>query len=137
MSATQDAVEMVNEFHTRAEEIGIKDGANSAEWFIQDLWGGRVTKGHKETAEAFLRGYDDGDPAVMDKFTLPNLSGEWAGDETPSTLFARVVRSSVRKDMDDDDKIDLMHDLADYWDNGVQIGFWDTLVKSAQSVLAE
>ena len=62
-----------------ARRDGKTAGINAASW----VFDGNTTD---ETYLAFLKGIDDGDPAILDSVTTPNLSGEWAGDPTPGSL---------------------------------------------------
>lgn len=43
-----------------AAKLGKRHGEGSAHWYIQDSWGGRVTRGEKEAASAFLKGFEEG-----------------------------------------------------------------------------
>ena len=75
-----------------AAQLGREAGENAAAWWEQDAIGGRVTRPGQaeETARLTLRGLEDGDPAVCDAIPYPNLSGEWAGDPTPASLYEEL-----------------------------------------------
>jgi hypothetical protein len=114
-----------------ARNDGITAGVNAAEWHIQDLWGGRATRGEKEAARKFLDGYRDGDPVVIDAFKLPNLSGEWAGDETPQSLMAKLFTET---ELEDEDVQDLQEEICTAWEEACTEAFYNALEKSAISV---
>lgn len=60
-----------------AKRMGREAGESAASWYVF----------HDENAKAnVLRGIRDGDPAIMDTFPYPNLSGEWADAPTPKSL---------------------------------------------------
>lgn len=59
----------------KAETAGKKAGAASASWFFD----GNTTK---ETYRRVLRGIDDGDPEILDRFPVLDLSGQWGGGTT-------------------------------------------------------
>ena len=40
----------------------------------------------EETYQIVKKGLDDGDPAIIDRFRSPDLSGEFSGDPTPDML---------------------------------------------------
>lgn len=69
---TRDAIRM-------AKRDGADAGRAAASWYFDGN-----TK--DETYAAVLKGIEDGDPAILDTFPTPNLSGEWAGDATPQSL---------------------------------------------------
>ncbi|MEV6931597.1 hypothetical protein AB0M46_44885 [Dactylosporangium sp. NPDC051485] len=56
--------------------VGVTDGADAAEWWIQDTIGGRTTGDPGPAARRILDGITDGDPAVLD--TLPGTNSGWA-----------------------------------------------------------
>ena len=121
----------------KAETLGRKHGENAAHWVIQDTWGGRATRGEKEAAEAFLKGYEDGDPAVMDSFDayVPNLANQWAGDLTPAGLLEYSFPDSEWSE--DDDCLDAQDDICTAYQDAASTSFYDTLCQSAQSVLQD
>jgi hypothetical protein len=116
----------------KAWEMGTKAGKNAASWYEQDSWGGRVSnlKQSKANASEFLKRYDDGDPALYDAIELPSLSGEWAGDLTGLGLYELTMGEFA--EADDQESFD---DICSAWEDGVQMGFWDYLVESANSVI--
>jgi hypothetical protein len=118
-----------------AEELGTKAGQNAAQWAIQDLWGGRATREERETAESVLKQLDEGDPRIYDSFTLPDLSGEWAGDPTPHTLFEDCTGYEYFPEIDDNQEI--MDELCTTWEQAVSDAFFSTLEESARNFLSE
>jgi hypothetical protein len=119
----------------RAEILGTKAGQNAAQWAIQDLWGGRATREERETAESVLKQLDEGNPRIYDSFTLPDLSGEWAGDPTPHTLFEDCTGYEYFPDIDDHQET--LDALCTTWEQAVSDAFFSTLEESARNFLSE
>jgi hypothetical protein len=111
-----------------ARVLGLSHGENAAGWVIQDSWGGRAGRNANATAAAFLKGYEDGDPAIMDSVKTPDLSGEYSGDMTPPTLYAQIGLGGDFEDTDD-------MELAQSYEDGASEAFRDTLVQSAKAHL--
>jgi hypothetical protein len=57
----------------RLEARGFADGHAAATWF---------TPQDDESARRILRGFDEGDPEVLDELPAPRLGGEWANEPT-------------------------------------------------------
>lgn len=124
-SANDDIIRQAIE---QATNIGKQAGESAAEWIIQDSWGGRVTRGEKESAKAFLESFENGDCDLCP----PNLSGEWADSETPASLMAICFC----EDWQDEPAFrDAQDDICNAWQIACEDAFWTTLQKSAQSVL--
>jgi len=119
----------------KADALGRRAGENAASWTIQDLWGGRATRGEKEVAQSVIRQLEDGDPAIYDSFRLPDLSGEWGGDPTPHDLFDSCMGFEYFPDADD--HMDIMDELCTAWEQAVSESFYSTLEQSARDFLAE
>ncbi len=66
-----------------ARERGTSDGTNAAGWYVQDAL--RSTR-DDVAIRRILREIEDGDPAVLDTFPQPDLSGEWADTLTGPEL---------------------------------------------------
>lgn len=113
----------------RAAEMGKRAGENAAEWVIQDTWGGRVTRGEREAASAFLRAFEDGDETPQP----PSLSGELAGDETPRSLMASCFGEGWEEV---EEYVDAQDDICSAWEFAAQDAFFTTLCQSAESILA-
>ena len=126
LKAKQDDIRQAEE---HAIEMGKQAGESAALWIIQDTWGGRVTRGERDAALAFLRAMDDGDELPEP----PNLSGEWDGDETPASL----MESCFGEDWQDNaDFCDAQDDICSAWEIAASDAFFSTLCQSAESVLA-
>jgi len=130
---TLEQTTLIEDAIKAAAKLGKRHGENAAGWIIQDSWGGRVTRGEKEAASAFLKGFEDGDPMVLDGFNPPNLSGEYADDMTPQRLMDHCFRF-------EDDYAECA-DYEDYiclsYEDAASEAFWSTLQQSAESVLSE
>jgi hypothetical protein len=72
----------MSSYTDQAAALGAEHGRNAGSWVID----GNTTV---ETARAILKGYEDGDPEVMDMQPAP-LSGEWADSMTPDILANEV-----------------------------------------------
>lgn len=93
-------------------------GRNAASWAFD---GNTTTK----TYRTVLRGIQDGDPAVLDSFHTPDLSGEWSGDPTPSTLAEDY-------DIADDDRRDwLLDEVCNVWMDAASEAFWSEVERIA------
>jgi len=113
----------------KAKGLGHVHGANAAEWIIQESWGGRAGRNADSTAKAFLKGYEDGDPQVMDAYRGPDLSGEYSGDMTVNKLYPMLGLPDGFQDTDD-------FELAQEYEDGASESFYDTLVMSAKAYLS-
>lgn len=112
----------------QAAEMGERAGKNAAEWVTQDSWGGRATRGEKEAAREFLRAFDDGDEMPEP----PNLSGEWAGSETPASLMRAVFGDEWEEC---EEFVDAQDEICAAWEIAAQDAFCSALCHSAQSIL--
>src|SRR5215216_5766452 len=83
MTTTDQAIE-------QAAKIGREHGANAASWWEQDALGGRATHDTRYTAEAVLKGLEDGDPAILDSLPQPDLSGQWADGYSSQDLLSDI-----------------------------------------------
>jgi hypothetical protein len=129
MTTTQDHI--IAAAIARAEKLGKKHGENAAEWVAQDAWGSRCTSGAYDNAAAFLRGIEDGDPAILDAYQAPNLSGAWADTMTPGRLLDHVfdTEADFAECADSEDAICLAYEDA------ANNGFWGRLEESAAAML--
>jgi hypothetical protein len=114
----------------QAAEMGRNAGENAASWIIQDSWGGRVTRGEKQAASAFLEAYEESD----DTPNPPNLSGEWADSETPQSLMDSLFNE---EELELDEVQDAQDDICTAWEDAASDAFYSTLEESARSVLSE
>ena len=112
-----------------ASRLGAMAGSNAAEWFAQDNWGGRVTRGEAEAAQAFLSAYDDGGELPEP----PNLSGEWADSETPASLMVKLLGEDWEEVPE---YVEAQDELCQAWEDASSDAFLSYLVESAQSILS-
>lgn len=92
---------------------------------------GRMTSAQeRETAERILRGIDDCDPAILDGFNVPGLSGECADDPTPRSLAEDYGVA------DDDPRAEwLIGELSTVWENAASESFWREVARSCRESL--
>jgi hypothetical protein len=112
-----------------ASRLGAIAGSNAAEWVAQDSWGGRVTRGERETAQAFLSAYDEGGELPEP----PNLSGEWADSETPASLMCELLGEDWEEVPE---FVEAQDDLCQAWEDACCEAFYSSLVESAKSLLS-
>ena len=87
---------------------GYRHGKNVGSW---------VTDGNTktETYAWILKGFDEGDPEVMDIRPNP-LSGEWAGES-----ISELLGLAIGQDLPDDES------LTEY-EHGFSDGFWEQVI---------
>lgn len=105
----------MNEEHSQAYNLGYDAGMAAASW----VFDGNTTD---ETYQRVLTGINDGDPAVMDMFNVPSLSGEFAGETTPRSLADELG-------IDDEFDVDT---ACEDWEYGVSDGFWSAVASMAR-----
>jgi hypothetical protein len=121
---------LVDQAIAKAEKLGKAHGENAAEWAIQDSWGGRVSSPQdREAAKAFLDGAEAGDPAILDSFNPPNLSGEWADSMTPAKLIEEVTEGEIMVTEEEADAI------CQAYETEAANGYWQELETSAANLL--
>ena len=103
----------------RAREMGADHGAAAGSWIID----GNTSE---ETARWWLQGIEDGDPLVMDQLPSAPLSGEWAGDPTPSSVLAEL-------ELDDNDYA--ADDALSAYEDAFYTAVHDQVVWAARAVL--
>jgi hypothetical protein len=106
-----EQVDMIaDSYEFDATTAGREAGETAGSWVID---GNTST----ETARAILRGYEDGDPAVMDMATRP-LNGEFAGESIPelSAEFGLPLSNET---------------VADYFESAYIDAFWSTVIDAA------
>ena len=74
----------------QAESLGRETGNNAASWYFDR------TETNLDNYRRVLNGIRDGDPMILDTFPSAPLSGEYAGDMTPKTLF-ELLRATDRQ----------------------------------------
>jgi hypothetical protein len=104
----------------RAEALGAEHGSAAGSWVID----GNTTA---ETAQGIVRGYEDGDPMVMDMQPAP-LSGEWADSMTPQELIHELTGEEY--DLHSDE---FVKDAAcDAYEHAYSQAYWDQVVSDAR-----
>lgn len=120
----------------RAYDIGYEVGSNHAQWVQQDTFGGRVS--HKEAirnARALDKAIEDGDPVLWEG--MPNLSGEWAGSTTPTSLCSDLKEEFETSEEQDDEIDQAQDDISEAWETGVMDGYIVTLEGLIRSCLSD
>ena len=112
-----------SEMIRRARRMGKQAACNAASW----VFDGNTTD---DTYRTVLKGIEDGDPAVLDAYNVPNLSGEWADGETPSTLA-----DYFGLDEDNDPDGFRLDAVCAAWEEGADT-FWTEVEKLARAHLA-
>jgi len=100
-------------------ELGTIAGQNDGSWAVD----GNTSA---ETAQAIIRGYEDGDPEVMDMMPSP-LSGEFADGPFLPDIFEQVTGD---RDYQGDDASDLL----DAYEMAYSDAYWTTVLDSAKSI---
>jgi hypothetical protein len=121
----------IKQAEQEAERLGTIAGNNAAAWVEQDTWGGRVTRGEKQAAQSFLDAFEDCDYSALPE--PPNLSGEWAGDETPASLMETLFGEDWQEVEEFRESQDIM---CDAWEDAAHEAFFSSLCASAQSLLS-
>lgn len=120
--------------YARAE--GAERGRNAAEWYAQDTFGGRVTRGADAAARKVLQGIDDGDPEIWDTLPVPDLSGEWADLLNGSQLVSDAVEAAGI-DEETEDVNSLFADVCDAYENAFHDSVVATIARYAKNTLGE
>ena len=98
-----------------AKRDGAHAGKSAASWAFD---GGTDDATYRKV----LAGLRDGDPAVLDSFRTPDLSGEWSGDPTQDTLAAEYGVS------EDDKRAEwLVDELGTVWMDAAGEAFWSEI----------
>jgi hypothetical protein len=101
---------------SNAYKAGCEHGQAAGSW----VFDGNSTQ---EAICRVLKGFDDGDPEIMDMQPSP-LSGEWAGESIPELSERYGV------DLGDDEK-------ADQFEQGFGDGYWDEVQRSGKAMLSK
>ena len=118
-----------------AAERGRQDGGNAAGWYVQDAFGGRVTRGNDDAARRILAGIDAGDPAVLDTLPRADLSGQWADTLTGPALVADALDvADVARDRIGDRPEDAawFHDICDAYECAFADAAEDAIASAAR-----
>jgi hypothetical protein len=70
----------------------------------------------EETYQLIKKGLDNGDPAIIDRFRSPDLSGEYSGDPSPGWLAQELGIN--------DDDFHILDDACDAWQIAADEAFW-------------
>jgi len=105
--------------------LGHATGVGAAEWTIQDTIGGRASGDTRARAAAIVKGYEDGDPMVLDGFKVPNLSGEFADSMTPEKLIGQLGLAGMLTPEEESE-------ISTQWEDAASEGYWDTLIVAAR-----
>ena len=111
-----------------ARRDGKAAGIGAAGWALDF---GRMTSAQeRETAERVIRGIEEGDPAVLDSFRVPNLSGEFADDPTPRSLAEDYGLS------EDDPRAEWLPDeICTAWEDAASESFWRKLAEDCRDAV--
>ena len=110
----------MSDYEDQAREMGRQAARNALTWV--------------ELSEADARSIvDDVDPAVMDCYSGPNLSGEWADDPTPTSLAVDIMGQDWEPSPDE--QIDVEDAIADAWQEGVDEVWYEGLDRLAHERL--
>ena len=107
-------VTMLQERKDRAYQLGHEAGKAAGSWVID----GNTTR---RTCEVIIRGFEDGDPEIMD-MRPASLSGERADSMTPQALLREL---GCRDDSRFSDG------LCDMYDDGFSTAWWDEVIEHA------
>lgn len=103
-----------------ARKLGEEAGRNAASWTIDG-------NTNTECAKRMVKGFDDGDPMILDGFNAPNLSGEWAGDPTPQSLT---------EELGIEDEPEVIDDACTAWEEGVSDTFYSEIERLYRQAIA-
>jgi len=107
------------ELRNKATGLGQRHGRGSAEWYFDR------SEPSRDDYLRVLKGIEDGDPAILDTFVSGSLSGEWADDMTPRSLFDEL-------DMTDSQIITLGDEVCEAFEQGFNSAYQDKVVETCQ-----
>lgn len=114
---------------------GRKVGANAAEWEAMNLWGGRCTDEKKGLKAAW---------SVLDGIAIlqpPNLSGEWAGSPTPTSILQEALGILDLEEEEVDAHLEIYEMIecnsVDSWEEGAISGFQEEIERLANLRIME
>lgn len=119
-----------------ARKLGAEHGRNAAGWWLQDELSPAVRPISRPVGRArrILAGIEDGDPAILDTFPAPDLSGEWADTLTGPELFEGALRAAgddtLRAGMT------VYGDVCDAYESAFSDAVTDAIETAARAVLA-
>jgi hypothetical protein len=109
-----------NDVLARATELGTDAGRAAASW----VFDGNTSR---ETYARVLAGIDDGDPAVMDAYREPSLSGEFADDYSEAGLAWDLGIEPYTEASDA---------ACRAWEEAASAEFWAEIERAARAALA-
>lgn len=126
------------ETHSRwtreAYELGKEHGRNAGSWAAD----GNTTEEH---IRSVLRMMADGDPQADDYLpAYPNLSGEWADNPTPRSLFTDITGLDAHAETTRDLLYaynDCVDELAQAYEAGVSATFYDACESALRGFLPD
>ena len=107
-----------------ARVTGDRDGGAAASWYTID----------ETNAAAILRGIEDGDPAVLDTFPFPDLSGQWA-DTLTGPQLVRDALEYAGEDPDGDEAQDAFGDICDAYEAAFSAAVEDYIGSIARAIV--
>jgi hypothetical protein len=116
---------MSDDLITQAQSIGREHGINAASWAFDGN-----TK--DETYREILTGIEDGDPAILDRFREPNLSGEYADDYSIRDLQSDLgIEIDWTRD-DTQEASELLEECATAYTDAASEAFWHEIERLAR-----
>lgn len=103
----------------RAYALGEDDGKSAASWYFDG-------SESRQDYHRVVQGFAAGDPAIYDTLPRAPLSGEWAGDPTPSDILEAL-------DVDDDD--DAVDDYLRMYEDGFGVAVADEVERLAREAI--
>jgi hypothetical protein len=108
-----------------AHRMGVAAAEAAASWCVDG-------NSDPEGIRRILAMLDDGDPMAYDLLPqAPNLSGEWAGEPTPASLYESIVGEFAEQDPEVADAI------AGAWEEGVSATFEQACKRKLRAFLPE
>jgi len=106
----------------RAAAIGREHGQAAASW----VFNGNTTAA---TYRTVLRGFEDGDPAILDSYRTPNLSGEYADDYSEGDLLADLDLPASWQvcPLPEFEREELISEIADAYNDAASETFWQAI----------
>jgi hypothetical protein len=103
-----------------ARRLGVSAGKAAGSWVID----GNTSS---SAAARILKGYDEGDPEILDMQPSP-LSGEWADGLTVDDVLIEIALYADAGRIIEDER----DDAIDVWLDGFSEGYWDEVIRAAR-----
>lgn len=125
-----------------AGAAGENDGANQAEWWEQDVLGGRASGDVTGTARRILAGLEDGDPEVYDGLPTPDVAGAEERGEGITDLVETALRDAgfdpeVVEEIDAKAYGELLQEAASRYEQAFQDTVTDRVAAACQRALPD